>query len=408
MARKGNSTRRVGILVTFGLAALVALLLLIGNTAELFETRYTLNAAWSDVAGLKEGAKVRLAGMDVGEVTTITFSDDPNVLKIYVEMRISGEFKDRIRKCPDRPRPEAGDLPADLPEGTSVADAIALQAPMSRARIETVGVLGDKYVALSMGPTNDAGRKTDAAPAGVPCPELEDGDWIDTDKSVDIIEYTKKVTEILNSTASIGEKVDLLLGDSQEAAQASLAESFAHLEDMLHNAKDGDGLLHALIYDEKMPRRVNNILASLESSSAGLADVTREIRQGDGIANELIYGENGEELAQELQDLAGALATLTDDIQNEESLIHTLIYDEDKATIVDDLKITAASLRRTSELIEAGEGTLGMMARDPALYEDMRALVRGAHRNKLLRAYIRQTVQRGEEEDAAAWQPADE
>jgi phospholipid/cholesterol/gamma-HCH transport system substrate-binding protein len=391
--------RRVGFFVAAGLSLFMVGTFFIGGSNDLFESRYTMNAAWSDVGGLKEGAVVRLAGWNVGEVTSITFSDDPNVQKIYVEMRVLTEYQDRIRTCPDRPEPD--DVGAD-----EVLEQTPQPAPISRARIETMGVLGDKYVALTMGPTNDVGHKTAANPAGMPCPIIEDGDWIETDKSLDIVEYTKKVTEILNSTASIGNKVDLLLGNDQAASQANLSASFTHLEHMLSAAKDGDGLLHALIYDDSMPKRVNNILAGLEQTSNGLADVTREIRQGDGIATELIYGEDGEELAEELRLLAGALGQLTSDIQNEESLIHTLIYDEDKVALIDDLKETAASLRRTTALIENGEGTLGMLTRDPALYEDMRALVRGAHRNKLLRAYIRQTVQRGEEQDASAWQPA--
>jgi phospholipid/cholesterol/gamma-HCH transport system substrate-binding protein len=393
--------RRVGIFVSLIVVLGGVTSFFIGGSSELFESRYTLNASWSDIAGLKEGAVVRLAGWDVGEVTQISFSHDLNTRLINVEMRVLKEYQDRIRQCPERSRSEPVSGEGDL------GDTLTQLAPSSRARIETMGVLGDKYVALTMGPTHDAGHKTADHPDGVPCGVIMDGKAIETDKSVDIVEYTKRVTEILNSTASIGSKVDLLLGNNQEAAQANLSGSFAHLEDVLHNAREGEGLLHALIYDETMPRRVNSILANLERTSTGLVDITQEIRQGDGIAHELVYGANGEELAVKLRQLAGALSKLTEDIQNEESLVHTLIYDEEKVQLVEDLTETAASLRRTTAMIEAGEGTIGMMARDPALYEDIRSLVRGAHRNKLLRAYIRQTVQRGEEQDAEAWQPVE-
>jgi phospholipid/cholesterol/gamma-HCH transport system substrate-binding protein len=316
-------------------------------------------------------------------------------------MRILDEYQSRIRQCPsfeDVPLPPRDDDAEIAPED--------LRTPGSHARIETMGVLGDKYVALTMGPTHDPNRKTPDQPQGPICPELTDGAVITTEEALDILEYTKRVTEILNSTSSIGHKVDLLLGDDQALSQASLAESFAHLEAILHAAKDGDGLLNALIFDEQMPRRVDNILANLEVASGGLADVSRELKTGDGIANELIYGENGQELAEELRQLAVAMSSLTEDIRNEESLIHTLIYDPEKAAIVDDLAATAASLRTTSDLLESGEGTLGLLARDPALYEELRALIGGAQRNKLLRAYIRQTVSKSEEEQAGAFSPA--
>jgi phospholipid/cholesterol/gamma-HCH transport system substrate-binding protein len=400
VAESRNSNFKVGVFVSVLTVGIGLTTFLVGGSASMFDDRYTLNASWSDIAGLKEGAVVRLAGWDVGEVNSITFSDDPANLEIHVEMSILNEYQNRVRQCPS-----FEEVPLPARESGEEINTDDLRPPGSHARIETMGVLGDKYVALTMGPTHDPNRKSSASPQGPICPEIADGAIIRTEEALDILEYTSRVTEILNSTSSIGQKVDLLLGDDQALSQASLAESFTHLKNILEAAKDGNGLLNALIYDEQMPKRVDNILANLESTSAGLADVTREIKTGDGIATELIYGENGEELAEELRELAVAMSSLTEDIRNEESLIHTLIYDPEKAAIIDDLAATAASLRTTSEMLESGEGTLGLMARDPALYEELRALVGGAQRNKLLRAYIRQTVAKSEEEQAGAFSP---
>jgi len=264
-----------------------------------------------------------------------------------------------------------------------------------------MGVLGDKYVALSVGP------QTHPLDARLACQTLEDGDPIYTERTIDIVDYTKRVTEILNSTASIGSKVDSMLGENQEAATASLSESFAHLEDMLRAAKEGEGLLHTLIYDETVSRRVDNILANLEVASSGLADASHQIQRGDGIANELIYGDNGDELASELHTLASALSAITSDIRNEESVIHTLIYDSTKTQIIEDLTVTAASLRSAAQALDDGDGTMALLLRDPVLYEDLRALVGGAQRNKLLRTYIRRSLEQSNAEDSAPWEPAE-
>ena len=129
---------------------------------------------------------------------------------------------------------------------------------------------------------------------------------------------------------------------------------------------------------------------------------------GDGLANELIYGDEGASLAQQLGRLASALSQLTDDIKNEDSLVHAMLYDQENAQILDDLSATVVSLRRTTEALENGDGTLGMLANDPSLYEDLRALVGGAQRNKLLRSYIRRTVEQGERVNAGAWTPPTE
>jgi len=353
---------KVGLFV-IGLTIVAALtIFIVGGSAKMFAEHYTLRGSWEDVAGLKEGAVVRLAGWDVGEVTAIQFSDDLGVKEIFVTMKVMNQYQSRIRE-----------------------DSVA--------RIDTVGVLGDKYVAISMGSTES--------------PTLEDQSWIVTNPALDVLEYTKKVTDILNSTSSIGNKVDLMLGGEDEAARASLSNSFKHLEGILREAEEGSGLIHALVYDETLTRRVNRSLANLELASEDLRSVTNEIRQGDGLANELIYGDDGATLARELGELAGALSQLTSDLRNDESLLHSIMYDPSKADIIDDLAQTVDSLRETSLAIESGDGTLGMLTRDPALYEDLRSLVGGAQRNKLLRAYIRRTVAEGEQTHASPWEPAE-
>jgi phospholipid/cholesterol/gamma-HCH transport system substrate-binding protein len=353
---------KVGIFVSGILLLMAFSIFIVGGSTKMLEQRYVLNGAWEDVAGLKEGAVVRLAGWDVGQVSKIEFSDDLGVKEIFVELKIMTSYQVRIRKD-------------------------------SEARIDTVGVLGDKYVSISMGD-----------PA---VPQLKDSDWINTQAALDVLEYTKRVEEVLNSTASIGKKVDNLLGSRSETESASLSRSFDHLEELLSAAEKGGGLLHALVYDAGMTTSVTNTLKNLESASLDFRGVTSEIRRGDGLANELIYGNDGAKLASELGQLASAITGITGDLRNSDSLLHSILYDPEKAGLVDDLAATAEALRTTSEAISGGDGTLGLLSRDPALYEDLRALVGGAQRNKLLRAYIRRTVQQGEEANAGSWQPVE-
>ena len=362
MARSARQDIKVGVFVLGLLGALGATLWVLGGSSEMLKDRYTLNASFSDVGGLQEGAVVRLAGWNVGEVTAIRFSDDLSVKEMFVEMKVMEEYAPRIRKD-------------------------------SEARIETQGVLGDKYVSVTMGsPT---------------VPQLDDDAWIETRDPLNLIEYQKKPTDLLASTENISRKVDTMLGSDQEAAAASLARSFQHIESILGEAKQGKGLLHALIYDESLARKVTSTVTNLESSSVALRDVTDEIKTGDGLANQLIYGDEGATLAKELSDVAAALDTLTNDIMSDDSLVHALIYDPSKATMLDDLAATASALRVASEAVANGDGTAGMLANDPALYEDLRALVGGAQRNKLLRAYIRATVEKGEEANASPWKPVE-
>lgn len=354
---------KVGVFVFLTIALGALAVFVLGGSTQMFEDRYNLSCSFLDVGGLREGAVVRLAGFDVGEVKTIQFADDIGVKEIHVELSLMSRFRERIRE-----------------------DSVA--------RIETEGMLGDKYVSLTVG---DSTKR-----------ELADGESLEVQESVALVEYQKMANGILADIDGIAEKVNLAMGTDQEATKASVANVVASVDTLLTEAKEGDGLIHALVYDKALATRLNRTVNNLETASADLANVTREVRTGNGFANALIYGDEGEKLAEQLAMLAEAVEKLVRDIESEDSLIHALVYDPERAGMVEDLHATATSMRAIAASIEEGEGTAGMLANDPALYEDLRALVGGAQRNKLLRAYIRQTVSEGEQNNAQPWTPPEE
>lgn len=355
MERNTAQDVKVGLFVFVAMALIGVSVWMLGEGGELLEDRYVLNCAFDDVAGLREGAVVRLAGIDVGEVRNIRFSEDLGVKKVPVELSIKATYQDRIRD-----------------------DSIA--------RIDTLGLVGDKYVSISVGSLDEE--------------PLNDGNQIDVAETVPLVEYQKQATRVAADLEEILAKVNNSLGDNSEANEASVANVISSVESILKEAETGNGLIHALVYDESLTRKLDATVTNLQASSADINDITNEVQTGDGFANELIYGDEGEELANQMGNLAEALETLVVDIENEDSLVHALIYDAERASMVEDLHATATALRAISEGIEQGDGTLGLLAQDPALYEDLRALVNGAERNKLLRYYVRKTVEDGEAEQA--------
>ena len=63
-------------------------------------------------------------------------------------------------------------------------------------------------------------------------------------------------------------------------------------------------------------------------------------------------------------------------------------------------KSTIYNLNGILEKINNGTGTLGALVNDPALYDDVKALVGGANRNKIMRNLVRQTIKKSEEQEA--------
>lgn len=349
---------KVGIFVAFFLVLIGVAVFILGGSGDMFAEEFVLHTRFTDVKGLKAGAVARLAGIDVGEVSRVEFAGDPGSKEIEVELTIRSQFQSRLR-----------------------ADSVA--------SISSMGVLGDMYITLSVGSPDQ--------------PQLGDGDAIKSAQSPDILSYADRATAIVENAASISKKVDLMLGSDEEAAKAGIAESLAHVERMLTEAKEGKGLIHTLVYDKEASAKLKGILTNVEAVTADLSDFTHEVRYGEGLLHAAIYADDGEKLAAQLGEAADAIGALVTDIREGDSLAHAILYDPDKARLVDDLQGAVADVRGITTAVNAGEGTLGLLVRDPQLYEDVRYLLGGAQRNALLRAYVRSTVARGEKEVGEGW-----
>jgi phospholipid/cholesterol/gamma-HCH transport system substrate-binding protein len=112
----------VGLMMVAGLAALVALALQVsGGNVSRNDESYALSALFENAAGLGPKAKVTLAGVTVGEVVAIGI--DPNTLMAKVHMQIHGQV-----------------------------NYLSID---SSASILTAGLLGEKYVGLTVGAEDD-------------------------------------------------------------------------------------------------------------------------------------------------------------------------------------------------------------------------------------------------------------
>jgi phospholipid/cholesterol/gamma-HCH transport system substrate-binding protein len=65
------------------------------------------------------------------------------------------------------------------------------------------------------------------------------------------------------------------------------------------------------------------------------------------------------------------------------------------------LKTVSKNLNGILEKVNNGTGTLGALVNDPGLYDDVKALMGGANRNRVMRNLVRQTIKKNEEAEAA-------
>lgn len=124
----------VGLFMLAGLACLIWLAMRAGDVPLFGDRRYRIDAHFSSVSGLKEGAFVELAGVRVGNVRRIRV--DPERYEAVVELALDPQVR--------------------LPE-----DAIA--------SIRTAGIIGDRFVKITPGgserilPPGGVIRDTEAA-----------------------------------------------------------------------------------------------------------------------------------------------------------------------------------------------------------------------------------------------------
>lgn len=87
---------RLGLFIVVTLAILFAGVFLIGNTETLFKSTYRVKAEFQNVAGLSDGADVRVGGIHEGTVRKIALPNQPDG-KVTVVMDLQRATRDIVK-----------------------------------------------------------------------------------------------------------------------------------------------------------------------------------------------------------------------------------------------------------------------------------------------------------------------
>jgi phospholipid/cholesterol/gamma-HCH transport system substrate-binding protein len=203
---------RLGAFIVVTLAILVAGVFIIGSKQYLFSSTYQVRAQFSNVAGLDTGADVRVAGVHSGVVHSIELPHKPG---------------------------EQVTVVIDL--GKSTHEIIKQD---SVATIETEGMLGNQYLAISFG---SAGS-----------PEVRNGGMLASQQPLQMVDLLKKADGILDS--------------SQQAIQNTTLAT-ANLNSISAKIDRGEGTVGALVNDRKL-------YGDLEQTTGTMRDTMAQARAG--------------------------------------------------------------------------------------------------------------------------------
>jgi phospholipid/cholesterol/gamma-HCH transport system substrate-binding protein len=206
---------RLGAFILLGFTILVSGIFIIGGKQYMFTSTYRLSAQFSSVAGLDSGAEVRVGGVHTGSVRSVELPSKPTD-KITVWMDVERSAHNLIKQ-----------------------DSIAT--------IETEGLLGNEYIAISFGSATGA--------------EVADGGAIGTEPPLEMSDLMKKASGIL---------------DSSQEALTNVTQATASLSSISAKIDDGQGTVGALVNDKKLYTQLDQTTAGLRDTvihaQAGVAD----------------------------------------------------------------------------------------------------------------------------------------
>jgi phospholipid/cholesterol/gamma-HCH transport system substrate-binding protein len=85
-----------------------------------------------------------------------------------------------------------------------------------------------------------------------------------------------------------------------------------------------------------------------------------------------------------------------ENLTNNTNKIMSTINDKNLNTTIANFKQSSESMSKITKQIEDGPGTLHALIYDQSLHEDMRTLMGGANRSKVLKYFIRETIKKGD------------
>jgi phospholipid/cholesterol/gamma-HCH transport system substrate-binding protein len=261
----------VGLFVAGGLLLFGAGLYLIGDRRQAFGGHMEYYSEFVNLAGLSNGAKVRVGGMDAGEVLAIGVPDSPSS-RFRVKWRINARMGGLVR-----------------------ADSVV--------SIETEGVVGGTFLAVRPGSAHAARA---AAQATIPSKE-----------PVELAELLTRGTGLLNDAQVMLKDVGGKLGSTLDTVNSTVS----NVNDIAVGLKQGRGMAGMLLRDDALAKQTRQTITTAASS---VDEILSGVKQGRGAAGMLL---RDEAVAGQVRDALKNAQQATADLGHASHQVDTMISD---------------------------------------------------------------------------------
>ena len=304
------SNLKVGIVLMIGIIIFVFIISIVGTEQNIFTSTYTVRLFVTNVHGLVNGAMVTLGGLKIGYVTDLRFETRDSLNGVEVTAKLLSKYHASVTTS-------------------------------SLAQIKTIGLLGDKYIDLSIGARNEQ--------------PVEENSFIPVTESFDIETAGPQFksaltdfTELMGSARRIAASVEKGEGSVGRLIKhpnvANEMERFLHsINGMVTAIEQKRGTLGALVYDDALSKNITD-------ASANLKAVTGQIRQGKGTMGKLIMDDR---LYTDLSSFSARADSLMGKASDDSSNVSKLISDKNFYTqlsgLMRDLNLLLVDLKAHPE-----------------------------------------------------------
>jgi len=329
------SQLKLGLIVLASLFLLAVGILRLGGNAGFLARSYTLYLHLENTFGLKIGSTVRLAGIQVGNVEDISFSPDPANPEVIIRMDISRKYEDRIRED-------------------------------STVSIRSLGLLGDKYVDISVGTPKSKIMHDGDSFRNMPTPEFSNvlnkaSSGIDGLNSV-IDQLRVVVADVNQGRGTVG----LMLKDPK--LYHDLDKAVKDIDSVAEKLQNPDGSFGRLINE---PELYENLLE--------VSDKAKQVADKLNTGSLAMLSEDPQ-FYKNLMDISDNLNLVSESakqlVTNLETGSIAKISEDDK--LYSDIKGISGKLDKVMEKLDNSQGSAGKLINDPELYDNMNTFFKDA------------------------------
>ncbi len=318
------SQLRVGLTVLAGSIILMVLIFLMSGTGGWFTRKITLKSYFDNAGGLRVGAPVRLAGVDLGNVTGIRIMSGKPTTPVEVIMKVSTKYSFDLRK-----------------------DSVTTLA--------TAGILGETFVDIDSSLAKG--------------PPAQNGDTLPGRDQPDVQDVVRASQGTLQNMDALLKRLDRIVGFI-ESGQGSIGKviydpglydrlnaTVAEFKGLMDDVQSGKGSLGPLLTSDEAYKKA---IAAIDKVNL----IVDDLQAGKGSAGKLL---KDPALYDNTNKTVANLRQLTDDMNAGKGALGKFTHDQEFAN---KLQVTMNNLAALTDRLEKGEGTAGMLFKDPALYNN--------------------------------------